>query len=264
MPYADKKKKAAWRLAYREKQRAMTNDWHKRKALQDAPLKAAAKAKRVIERNEKAQAKQLEKRIAAIPVEVAKACDIIRRRIMVRDGLARCCYCKEIKPKSDVKIRQPDSPYGECRDCRSKKQKAYNTANPEKKQACNKRSYMAVRSNPAKLIKVRIRQRIQQAIRNIGTGVAVRSGKFRYLGCTGEEAARYLQQQFKGCMSWDNYGTAWHIDHVFPLASYDLSQEEERAKAFHYTNLQPLWAKTNMKKNDRVPDKPHQPRLLLA
>ena len=265
MPYKNKDDKLEWRREYNKRNPEKVKAW---KETERAKRLSRVKPSGISEKHkaylDALASKREQKRIAAIPVEVAMACDIIRRRIMVRDGLARCCYCKEIKPKSDVKIKQHGSPYGECRDCVSKRQKAYNTANPEKKQACNKRSYIAIRSNPAKLIKVRIRQRIQQAIRNIGVGVSVKSGKFRYLGCTGEEAARYLQQQFKGCMSWDNYGTAWHIDHVFPLASYDLSKEEDRAKAFHYTNLQPLWAKTNMKKNDRVPDKPHQPRLLLA
>jgi hypothetical protein len=265
MPYKNKDDKLEWQREYNKRNPDKVKAWEETKrAKRMSRVKPSGISEKRQARLNALEAKSEQARIAAIPVEVARACEIIRRRIMVRDGLARCCYCKEIKPKSDVKIKQPGSPYGECRDCRSKKQKAYNTANPEKKQACNKRSYMAIRSNPAKLIKTRIRQRIQQAIRNIGVGVAVRSGKFRYLGCTGEEAACYLQQQFKGCMSWDNYGTAWHIDHVFPLASYDLSQEEERAKAFHYTNLQPLWARSNIKKSDHMPNKPHQPRLLLA
>lgn len=248
MPYADQKKKTAWRLTYREKQRAMTNDWHRRKSLQDAPIKAAAKAKKVIERNEKVQAKQLEK----------------QKRIDNWNAIKNTCRkCGANKPE-EFKVEKKGSIVRLCRKCRNAEAKASRERNPETAKATRKRSYETIRKNPTKLIKTRIRQRIQQAIRNIGVGVAVRSGKFRYLGCTGEEAACYLQQQFKGCMSWDNYGTAWHIDHVFPLASYDLSQEEERAKAFHYTNLQPLWARSNMKKSDHMPNKPHQPRLLLA
>jgi len=57
----------------------------------------------------------------------------------------------------------------------------------------------------------------------------------------------YLTLKFTDGMSWENHGK-WHIDHIKPCCSFDLTKPEEQQKCFHYTNLQPLWAKDNLRK----------------
>lgn len=49
-------------------------------------------------------------------------------------------------------------------------------------------------------------------------------------------------------MSWENYGE-WHIDHIKPCSSFDLSDPKQQKECFNYTNLQPLWAIDNLKKS---------------
>jgi hypothetical protein len=71
------------------------------------------------------------------------------------------------------------------------------------------------------------------------------------LGCSIEQLKQHLISKFKPGMSWRNYGK-WHVDHIRPCASFDLSKPAEQRKCFHYTNLQPLWAGDNLRKGSKV------------
>ena len=92
----------------------------------------------------------------------------------------------------------------------------------------------------------RLRTRVYQALKE-----QCKIGRFsELLGCSIPELRLHLESQFKSGMSWDNYGT-WHIDHIRPCASFDLLKPEEQRSCFHFTNLQPLWARDNLKKGRR-------------
>ena len=53
-------------------------------------------------------------------------------------------------------------------------------------------------------------------------------------------------------MTWENYGLeTWHLDHIKPVSKFNLLDVDEQKKCFHYTNLQPLWAKDNIKKSNK-------------
>jgi hypothetical protein len=71
-----------------------------------------------------------------------------------------------------------------------------------------------------------------------------------YLGCSIEELKDHLEKKFTKGMSWDNYGE-WHIDHIRPCASFNLSIKKQQKVCFHFTNLQPLWAIDNLRKSDK-------------
>lgn len=75
----------------------------------------------------------------------------------------------------------------------------------------------------------------------------------RLLGCSMIELSRHLESQFKSGMNWENYTfRGWHIDHIQPICSFNLTKEEEQKKCFHYTNLQPLWWYENLSKGGRI------------
>lgn len=73
----------------------------------------------------------------------------------------------------------------------------------------------------------------------------------KYLGCSVEFARAHIERQFRPGMSWDNHGK-WHIDHIRPLALFDLTNPEHVAKASRWDNLQPLWASENLAKRHSV------------
>jgi hypothetical protein len=70
------------------------------------------------------------------------------------------------------------------------------------------------------------------------------------LGCTIQEFRMHIQSKFKTGMNWENHGQ-WHVDHIRPCRSFDLSIESEQRKCFHFSNLQPLWASENLRKQGK-------------
>lgn len=69
-----------------------------------------------------------------------------------------------------------------------------------------------------------------------------------YIGCSFKELRSHLEKQFRPGMIWENYGPVWHVDHIRPCASFDLSDPEQQRACFHFSNLQPLFAEENLKK----------------
>jgi len=115
----------------------------------------------------------------------------------------------------------------------------------------NKKRFLERRKNNLQeRLKHSLRSRLHSAIKynTHKAGSAVKD-----LGCTLEELRIHLESKWQEGMNWDNYGLrGWHIDHIKPLDDFDLEKREELLKACHYTNLQPLWAKDNLAKNNKV------------
>ena len=70
-----------------------------------------------------------------------------------------------------------------------------------------------------------------------------------FIGCSIDDLKCHLEKQFVDGMSWENYGLyGWHVDHIRPCCSFDLTDPEQQRECFHYTNLKPLWAEDNLAK----------------
>ena len=79
---------------------------------------------------------------------------------------------------------------------------------------------------------------------------------FELLGYSTDDLRQHLESLFQSGMSWENYGTLWHIDHVIPKSWFcvetaDGIDEYELKACWSLENLQPLCADENLKKKDR-------------
>ena len=89
--------------------------------------------------------------------------------------------------------------------------------------------------------------------KTIWTRLHIRGAKKRHstltlLGCSIADFKRHIESLWVSGMTWENYGKQWQIDHIRPLASFDLRNENEQLQAFHFSNTQPLWSADNLKK----------------
>ena len=107
--------------------------------------------------------------------------------------------------------------------------------------------------NPVYIIKELCRRRILLALDNQGGQKS--ESLIKLLGCSIAYYMRYIEKQFhnhpktKKKMTWKNRGfRGWHIDHIIPLYSFDLTKPLQQLKAFNYKNTQPMWAEYNLQK----------------
>lgn len=117
----------------------------------------------------------------------------------------------------------------------------YRELNKDKIKKYKKDWELANKDNPINKIKKNLRRRINHVLKNNKKS----NTTFELIGCTPEFFKDYIASLFKDGMSWDNYGE-WHIDHITPCFTFDLSKPEEQNKCFHYSNQRPLWAKENL------------------
>lgn len=175
-----------------------------------------------------------------------------------------CPQCKKKLPVNYTYFHQDSkSPSGfrtECKKCRLKKIKLKASHPLAKKRKAEYRKQtrdhireykknweqQRAKTHPEFRIKQSLRGRIFSTVKN-----GHKSDKtMNLLGCSIEYFIAYLQSKFQEGMTLDNYGE-WHIDHIRPCASFDLTCPIQQRVCFHYTNLQPLWAKDNLIKSDK-------------
>jgi hypothetical protein len=100
---------------------------------------------------------------------------------------------------------------------------------------------------PSRRLKKRVMTRIWRAMKDQSINSI---GSFSMVGCSVEFLRSYIENKFEQGMSWSNYGE-WHVDHIRPCASFDLSQKDQMLECFNWRNLQPMWASENISKGSK-------------
>jgi len=100
-------------------------------------------------------------------------------------------------------------------------------------------------------LKDRLRASMNRAFRRNWIRKPVRTEAL--LGCSIAELKSHIEGQFTPRMSWENR-RSFHIDHIVPIAAFNLLDEEERGLAFNWRNLRPLDPVANSEKSDKLPD----------
>ena len=159
-----------------------------------------------------------------------------------------CCTCKEWKSLTNYNKAEShwDKLRNDCKDCLTNWRKNNRTKINEKFIIYEKNRKL---TDPEfKLLKT-LRSRLNSAVRSQNAHKNVRT--LDLTSCSTNFLMNYLQAKFTEGMTWQNHGE-WHIDHITPCAKFNLLDEQEQKKCFHYTNLQPLWAKDNLIKGSKL------------
>ena len=102
-------------------------------------------------------------------------------------------------------------------------------------------------NNPAH----KLRTNVSRSIRGMLSGKHKVASCLAYLPYSLEQLR---ENQFDDKMSWENYGSYWDLDHIYPHSKlpYDSMEHPNFEKCWGLENLQPLEKLENIKKSNKV------------
>lgn len=139
---------------------------------------------------------------------------------------------------------------------KDKKAREYYRVNKEAKASYDKRNRPAQATKRRERYRTDVRYKLTCNLRS-RLYVALKRNKktahtLELLGCSIDYLKQHIESQFKDGMYWAKVMNGEiHIDHIVPCVAFDLSQQSQQRECFHYSNLQPLWAKDNFKKHKK-------------
>jgi hypothetical protein len=79
-----------------------------------------------------------------------------------------------------------------------------------------------------------------------------KNSSLELLGCNINLYLEWIKFTMSDDMSWENYGKIWNIDHIIPISSFDLENENEIKLAFNWKNTWAMYSTENFKKKNKL------------
>ena len=73
------------------------------------------------------------------------------------------------------------------------------------------------------------------------------------VSCSGDgckQQAHLLIRKAPRCLRGMQQRARWHVDHIRPCASFDLTDKKQQLVCFNWRNLRPMWGAENISKSD--------------
>jgi biotin operon repressor len=157
----------------------------------------------------------------------------------------KCCTCKEWQPlaKYNNHKKHWDQLRNDCKSC-LKQYRKKNTGKMSKYMTEYDKKRKKI--DPNYKLRKTLRSRIGCAISRIKAKKHMNT--MELTGCSINYLKKYFESLFEPGMTWKNHGE-WHIDHIIPCSSWDLTKLQNQQVCFNYRNLQPLWEMENLEKH---------------
>jgi hypothetical protein len=166
----------------------------------------------------------------------------------------QCIKCGEVKDVCMFRKNSPTRILNICKKCynkRSSELQKKRVENDEYRKRKNKergiRTTKQCESDPIFYFKRKLKRNIYLSFKR--GGFLKESIATEILGADWDVIINYFEKRFQEGMTWENHGK-WHIDHINPTST--ATSVEDIIRLNHYTNLQPLWAKDNLKKSNTI------------
>jgi uncharacterized CHY-type Zn-finger protein len=168
-----------------------------------------------------------------------------------------CTKCVKEQPAPQFRYQS-----NVCRTCEQNRLYEWRTENPDKfKEIC--KTYRTKDENKVKRndylrnkyntdMNYRLEHQYRGRVRSF---IKEGTGKAKYealLGCSWDTFRVWIESNFVGEMTWENYGTLWHIDHTMPCSVFDFTIEENRKVCFNWSNLFPMLGEENISKSNKI------------
>lgn len=109
------------------------------------------------------------------------------------------------------------------------------------------RHHARYKADPAYRLHISVATLVRRSINERKAG----RGWESLLGYDVDQLRAHLERQFVAGMTWENYGPAWHVDHILPRASFEFDGPDhpDFKACWALSNLRPLWSRANRQKN---------------